>query len=100
MNSTNNAISINSSNNNFNKSDINNFDENIKNKLKDKNGVYIKTNIYKKSGNYSERELGYKKINNNYKCIYINGKKELMINFRNKSKEKINSSYTTNGFFN
>ena len=100
MNSTNNAISINSSNNNFNKSDINNFDENIKNKLKDNNGVYIKTNIYRKTGNYSERELGYKKINNDYKYIHIHEKKELMINFRNKSKEKINSSYTTNGFFN
>ena len=35
MNSTNNAISINSFNNNFNKSDINNFDENIKNKKPD-----------------------------------------------------------------
>ena len=60
MNSYNNAISINSSNNNFNKSDNNcngNFDENIKNKkldfngdfnvnkLKEKNGIYIKTNI-------------------------------------------------------
>jgi hypothetical protein len=115
MNSTNNAISINSSNNNFNKSDINcngNFDESIKNKkpdfngdfninkLKENNGIYIKTNIYRKSGNYSERELGYKKINNDYKYIYIHGKKELMINFRNKSKEKINSSYTTRGFFN
>ena len=64
------------------------------------NGIYIKTNIYRKSGNYSERELGYKKINNYYKYIHIHGKKELMINFRNKSKEKINSSYTTKGFFN
>ena len=115
MNSNNNAISINSSINNFNKSDINcngNFDENIKNKkpdfngdfninkLKENNGIYIKTNIYRKSGNYSERELGYKKLNNDYKYIHIHGKKELMINFRKKSKEKINSSYTTKGFFN
>ena len=107
----NNEITINSSYNNFNKSDINNFDENIKNKkgcncdlninkLKEKNGIYIKTNIYRKSGNYSERELGYKKINNDSKCTHIHGQKELIINFRNKSKEKINSSHTTNVFFN
>ena len=73
------------------------------NKLKENIGIYIKTNIYRKSGNYTERELGYKKINkinNDYKYFRIHGKKELMINFRNKSKEKINSSYTTKGFFN
>ena len=100
MSNYNNALSINSSNNNFNISSINNFEECTKNKLNDKNGIYIKTNIYRKSGNYSEREIGYKKINNNYKYIYIHGKKELMINFRNISKEKINSSYTTNSFVN
>ena len=98
MNSNNNAISMNSSNNNVNKSGLN-CDFNA-NKMKDKNGVYIKTNIYKKSGNFSERELGYKKINNQYNSIHINGKKEIVINFRNKSKEKINSSYTTNDGFN
>ena len=100
MNSNNNALSINNSNNNFNKSSINNFEENIKNKLMDKNGIYIKNNIYRKSGNYSERELDYKKINNEYKYIHIHRKKELKINYRNISKEKINSSYTTNSFVN
>ena len=69
------------------------------NKLKENIEIYIKTNIYRKSGNYSERELVYKKINNDYKYIHIHGKKD-MINFRNKSKEKINSSYTTKSVFN
>ena len=103
-------ISSNNSNNNSNNNSYSNINKgfnnsyiNFKDKMSSNNGIYIKTNIYRKSGNYTERELGYKKINkinNDYKYIHIHGKKELMINFRNKSKEKINSSYTTKGFFN
>lgn len=106
LNSNNNNTNI-----NFNKTFINrNLNENIKNKkpgfncdfninkLKDNNGIYIKTNIYRKSGNYSERDLGNKKINNPYNYIHIHEKKENMINFRNKSKDNLNSSYTNNFF--
>ena len=116
--SNNNTSTTNSSNNFFNKSNFGiyfngstpninenknshgyNFLSNINiysNEIKhDNNNLYTGSNLKKSVGNYTERDILHNNINNlNFNKInnkYIDRKKNNIINYRNKPKDKLNS---------
>ena len=115
--SNNNSNLINSSNNYFNQSNFgNNFNGSTPNINENKNingynfvninniysngikqdkKIYIGANTKKSAGNYTEREIFHNNINNqhfnNINNNYIHGNKNLLINYRNKPFDKLNS---------